>query len=307
MTNVTNSLAPREKQKFSVAVQGDAYKKLINNALGDPGKAQEFTAAITSAVAINPALQECDPSTILSAALLGQGLKLSPSPQLGQYYMVPFNDTKNNRMAATFQLGYKGYIQLARRTGKYKTIVVEAIKEGELISWNPLTEIFEYKLIENDEEREKAKTIGYYAMFLCTDQFQKVMYWSKAKMEAHAIKYSKGYAAKKGYTFWEKNFDAMACKTMIRQLISKWGDMSIDFQRAYESDGSISTDIKHETYEYADNIEVTAQVENVEAAQEEPKDEPKKTGKGKKSDPLAGTPFEETAVPEFVTDVEEGQ
>lgn len=228
--------AKQSKPKFSVMIQSDAYKNLINNTLGDPKRAAGFITAITSAVATNPALQECEPVTILSAGLLGETLQLSPSPQLGQYYLVPFNDRKLGRKVAQFQLGYKGYIQLAIRSGQYKKLNAMAIKEGELIRYDPLNEEIEVQLIEDDAEREATPTIGYYAMFEYLNGFRKVIYWSKDKMEAHALQYSQGYKAKKGYTFWEKSFDDMAIKTMLRQLISKWGIMSIDFQKAYEAD-----------------------------------------------------------------------
>ena len=206
--------------------------------------------AITSAVATNPALQECDPGTVLSAGLLGETLQLSPSPQLGQYYLVPFNDRKNGRVVAQFQLGYKGYIQLAIRSGQYKKLNALAIKEGELVSWDPLTETLEVNLIESEEERAAAKTIGYYACFEYLNGFRKEMYWSREKMEHHANEYSQGYRARRGYTFWEKDFDSMAIKTMLRQLISKWGVMSIDFQKAYEADMGV---IKEDKIEYVDN------------------------------------------------------
>ena len=228
--------AKQSKPKFSVMIQSDAYKNLINNTLGDPKRASGFITAITSAVATNQALTECDPVTILSAGLLGETLQLSPSPQLGQYYLVPFNDRKLGRKVAQFQLGYKGYIQLAIRSGQYKKLNAMAIKEGELIKYDPLNEEIEVQLIEDDAEREAAPTIGYYAMFEYLNGFRKVLYWSKEKMESHALQYSQGYKAKKGYTFWEKDFDSMAIKTLLRQLISKWGIMSIDFQKAYEAD-----------------------------------------------------------------------
>ena len=228
--------AKQSKPKFSVMIQSDAYKNLINNTLGDSKRASGFITAITSAVATNPALTECDPATILSAGLLGETLQLSPSPQLGQYYIVPFNDRNRGCKVAQFQLGYKGYIQLAIRSGQYKKLNAMAIKEGELIKYDPLNEEIEVHLIEDDAEREAAPTIGYYAMFEYLNGFRKVIYWSKEKMESHALQYSQGYKAKKGYTFWEKSFDDMAIKTMLRQLISKWGIMSIDFQKAYEAD-----------------------------------------------------------------------
>lgn len=247
---MNNQLQPIQgKPKFSVAIQSDMYKKLINNTLGDENRAKRFIASISSAVATNPNLQDCDAGTILSGALLGEALNLSPSPQLGQYYLVPFN-TKNGKQAQ-FQLGYKGYIQLAIRSGQYKKLNVLAIKEGELVNYDPLNEEIDVNLIDDEVTRENAKTIGYYAMFEYTNGFRKAIYWSKAKMEKHALQYSKGYAAKKGYTFWEKDFDAMAFKTMLRQLISKWGVMSVEMQDVLEKDMAV---LKEDgSYEYVDN------------------------------------------------------
>ena len=262
---MSNLVKATNRPKFSVAIQSDMYKNLINQTLGDKDRATRFIASISSAVATNQALQECDAGTILSGALLGESLNLSPSPQLGQYYLVPFNDSKKGYKVAQFQLGYKGYIQLAIRSGQYKKLNVLAIKKGELIKYDPLNEEIEVNLIEDEEERENAETIGYYAMFEYTNGFRKSLYWSKSKMEKHALKYSKGYAAHKGYTYWEKDFDGMAYKTMLRQLISKWGIMSIDMQQAVEKDmATINTD---GTYEYVDNEE--SEIIEQEESQEE--------------------------------------
>lgn len=247
---VKNSLVKTQKQTFSAFLGTDAMKRKINEMVGGE-KGQQFITSIISAVSTNPQLAECDNATILSAALVGQALNLSPSPQLGQFYMVPFNDKKNGRKVAQFQIGYKGYIQLAIRSGYYKKLNVLAIKESELIKYDPLNEDIEVKLIEDEEEREKTTTIGYYAMFEYLNGFRKTLYWTKNHMEAHAEKYSMGYKAHKGYTFWEKDFDGMAYKTMLRQLISKWGIMSVDMQKAMESD---MAEIKEDgTYEYVDN------------------------------------------------------
>lgn len=248
---VNNSLTAKQNQRLGITayLTNDAVKNQINNVIG--GKdGTKFISAVVSAVNNNPALQECTNQSILSAALLGQSLNLSPSPQLGQYYMVPFND-KNKGKVAQFQLGYKGYIQLAIRSGQYKKLNVLAIKEGELIHFDPLDEEIEVKLIEDEEAREQAATIGYYAMFEYTNGFRKAMYWSKKKMEAHAEKYSMGYRAHKGYTFWEKDFDGMAYKTMLRQLISKWGIMSIDMVSAMDADMAVINE--DGTKDYVDN------------------------------------------------------
>lgn len=226
------------KETFSTFITGNAVKAKINQMLAGKEGAR-FITAIVSAVSNNPMLAECDHATILSAGLIGESLKLSPSVQLGQYYLVPFNDNKNGRKVATFQIGYKGYIQLAIRSGQYRKINVIAVKEGELVKFDALNEEIEVNLIEDEEKREAAKTVGYYAMFEYVNGFRKAMYWSRKKMENHALKYSKGYAAKKGYTFWENDFDGMAYKTMLRQLISKWGIMSIEMERAIEKDQAV--------------------------------------------------------------------
>lgn len=276
--SVENSLAKRNvnNMPFSAFMTQDAVKNKINQMVG--GKdGQRFITAIISAVNTNPELGTCDKNSIVSAALLGESLKLSPSPQLGQYYMVPYNDTKRGCKVAQFQLGYKGYVQLAIRSGYYKKINVLAIKEGELVKFDPLEEEIEVNLIDDEQEREQAETIGYYAMFEYHNGFRKAIYWSREKMEAHANQYSKGYKARKGYTFWEKDFDGMAYKTMLRQLISKWGIMSIELQSAIEKDAAvIGEDMQPE---YIDNQpevveEAGAEVMAEEPAQEQPEDDP---------------------------------
>lgn len=272
---VTNSLQKSQKRLgIGSYLTGDAVKQRINQVIG--GKdGQRFISAVVSAVQTNPGLQECTNQSILSAALLGESLKLSPSPQLGQYYMVPFNDMERGKVAQ-FQLGYKGYIQLAIRSGQYKKLNVLAIKAGELVKFDPLNEEIEVKLIEDEEQREAAETIGYYAMFEYTNGFRKAIYWSKKKMEAHALKYSQGYKndKKKGtaYTFWSKDFDGMAYKTMLRQLISKWGIMSIDMQSAIDADMAVINE--DGTKDYVDNDPDVIVIEQPsEPEQEAPKTE----------------------------------
>lgn len=256
---VNNSLAAKKnRQSMAMYLTGDAVKNQINSIVGGKNGTR-FISAVVSAVNNNPALQECTNQSILAAALLGESLNLSPSPQLGQYYMVPFDDKEKGKVAQ-FQLGYKGYIQLAIRSGQYKKLNVLSIKEGELIRFDPLNEEIEVQLIEDEEQREQAATIGYYAMFEYVNGFRKALYWSKKKMEAHALKYSKGYASDKrkgtAWTFWSRDFDGMAYKTMLRQLISKWGIMSIDMVTALDADMAV---IREDgTKEYVDNVESDA-------------------------------------------------
>lgn len=271
---VQNSLVRQDQSmKLSVYLQNDAVKKQINQVVGGKNGTR-FISSIVSAVQSTPALQECTSPSIVNAALLGEALNLSPSPQLGQFYMVPFDNKKKGCKEAQFQLGYKGYIQLAKRSGVYKKINVLSIKAGELISYNPLEEELEINLIEDDYVRENTPTIGYYAMFEEVNGYRHSIYWSKQRMLAHAEKYSfafyKNGGAKslelleegkipekdmwKYSSFWFKNFDAMAHKTMLRQLISKWGTMSIDLQNAIDKDMAVI----HEDgkTEYVDAVKV---------------------------------------------------
>lgn len=256
---VQNSLARQDQSmKLSVYLQNDAVKKQINQVVGGKNGTR-FISSIVSAVQSTPALQECTSPSIVNAALLGEALNLSPSPQLGQFYMVPFDNKKKGCKEAQFQLGYKGYIQLAIRSGYYKKLNVLAIKEGELVRYDPLDEEVGVNLIDDDILREEAPTMGYFAMFEYENGFRKTLYWSKKKMLAHAEKYSfafyKNGGAKslelleqgkipekdmwKYSSFWFKDFDGMALKTMLRQLISKWGIMSIDLQNAIDKDMAV--------------------------------------------------------------------
>lgn len=277
---VQNSLVNRKsKMGITAFLNQDNVKAQLSQAVGK--NSMRFVSSVVSAVTVNPALQECTNPSILSAALLGESLNLSPSPQLGQYYMVPYENKKEGVKVAQFQMGYKGYIQLAVRSGQYRKLSVLAIKEGELIRFNPLEEEIEVRLVEDEEQREQAKTIGYYAMFEYTNGFKKAMYWSKNKMLAHADRYSQAFSkdakeitvngkkkTKVSFadfeagnfpkddewlysSFWYKDFDGMAYKTMLRQLISKWGVMSIDMVNAMDADMKV---IKEDgTREYVDN------------------------------------------------------
>lgn len=266
---VNNSLAQRtQKNGLTAYLTQDAVKNQINKVVGGKNGTR-FVSSIVSAVQTTPALQECTNNSILNAALLGEALNLSPSPQLGQFYMVPFKNKKKGMVEAQFQLGYKGYIQLATRSGYYKKLNVLPVKEGELVSYDPLNEEIEVELIEDGILREEAPTAGYYAMFEYENGFRKTMYWSKKKMQAHADKYSAAFDLKtaelieagkipesemwKYSSFWYKDFDGMAMKTMLRQLISKWGIMSIDLQNAIDKDMAVISD--NGTPDYVDNQE----------------------------------------------------
>lgn len=277
--NVVKKQAP-----FSVVIQSDMYKKLINNTLGDSKRATRFIASITSAVATNPTLQECEPSTILSGALTGEALGLSPSPQLGQMYLVPFKNSKKGTTEAQFILGAKGYKQLAIRSGQYKDLDFIEVREGEYLGRDEETGKQKFKFISDETERENKPVIGYLAYFELLNGYRKQIYWSKEKMLNHADKYSKAFNKKdyekllagqipekdkwKYSSYWYADFDGMSEKTLYRQLISKHGVMSIEMQDAYTKDMAV---IKEDgTCDYVDNPEEDKTVIEVEH-QEEPK------------------------------------
>ena len=265
-----NNQIVEQRPKFSVALQSDAYKKLINNTLGDPERAKRFVASISSAVAQTPALQECDAKTILTGALVGEALNLSPSPVLGQYYLLPFKNSKTGIPEAQFVLGAKGYVQLAIRSGQYKDIDYIEVREGEYKGRNKTNGKQEFEFIEDEELRLSKPIIGYMAYFELLNGFYKQIYWSKEKMEQHADKYSKAFNLAdykkliagqipqkdlwKYSSYWYKDFDGMAFKTLLRQIISKFGIMSIDMQEAYAKDMAVMREDGH--YEYVDNPEV---------------------------------------------------
>lgn len=273
----------RQKPKFSVAIQTEGYQKLINNTLGDPERSKRFVASITSAVAVNPALQECDAGSVLAGALLGESLNLSPSPQLGQYYLVPFKtrikdengkviyktDEKGNKLKdssghwiaeteskASFVLGFKGYLQLAIRSGQYADIDAMEIKQGEYLGKDKYTGKPRFEFVEDDDVRDELPVVGYMAYFEYLNGFKKTLYWPKQKMMKHANKYSAAFKAEdyekfvnneidekdlwKYSSYWYQDFDGMAKKTMLRQLISKWGIMSIEMQNAITKDESFA-------------------------------------------------------------------
>lgn len=276
----------KTQPKFSVVIQSDMYKKLINNTLGDPERSKRFIASISSAVATNQNLQQCEAGTILSAALLGESLNLSPSPQLGNYYLVPYKNNKTGITEAQFQLGWKGYYQLAIRSGQYIDLDVLEIKEGEYLGRDKQTGKQKFEFIEDEEERLAKPTIGYLGYFELLNGYRKQIYMSKTEMEKHADTYSKAFnladynKLKAGQipekdmwkysSYWYKDFDGMAFKTILRRLISKYGVMSIEMQDAYTKDMAVMRE--NGDYDYVDNpVEEANTTEEVETKEEKKK------------------------------------
>lgn len=261
-----------KKETISSFLLNDAVKKNVANVVGEKD-CQGFISAVISTVQTTPALAECTPKSILNAALIGHALNLPQSPQLGYYYLVPYNNKKENCKEAQFQMGYRGYIQLALRTGQYRKIHVTDIREGELKSYDPINDEYRFEAITDFNKRNALPVVGYYAFFEYLNGGRKGLYWSKEKMLAHADKYSSAFSVKAtngkypkvSYadylagkvkekdmwlysSFWYQDFDAMAYKTMIRQLISKWGlttpnsPASTSMDLAYRADMAVIDD-----------------------------------------------------------------
>jgi len=261
---MANEVATKQKTGLATYLNNPVVKANIVSVIGEEAT-QRFIADTVAVVQANPQLKECTNNSMLNASLTAHSLNLSLSPAMGQAYPVPFKDNKKGVTEAVFEIGAAGYKQLAIRSGQYRKLVVSTVKEGELKSYNPITEEIVFEPIMDPEVREKAKTVGYYAMFELLNGYRKEIYWPYAKMEAHASKYSQTYKSDKKYgsrrSIWNTNFDAMAEKTMIRTLIRKWGIMSVEMQRAVVADMGVVNDDGSVTY-------VDNQVDVVEEAHE---------------------------------------
>lgn len=239
----------KSEKKLGIAgfLAQEAVKANVESVVGVKDS-QRFISSVVSAVQTNPSLAECSNSSILSAALLGHSLNLPQSPQIGMFYLVPFKNKTGTE--ATFQLSYRGMLQLAMRSGQYKAINVTDIRDGELVSYNPIEDSYDFEPETDINKRMNLAIVGYYAYFEMINGFKKGIYWSKEQIEAHAKKYSATY--RKGFGLWTTDFDAMAKKTLLRQLISKWGIMSVEMERAYVGDQAV---IKEDgTVDYIDNV-----------------------------------------------------
>lgn len=249
----------KPNQKFSVAIQTDGYKKLINDTLGDKAVALRFIADVSTLVANNATLQDCDPKTVLSAALLAQSLNLPLAPTLGFSYIIGYKNTKKDANGqqyqiyeATFQAGWKAWVQLAIRTGAYEKIGVKPVHEGEVVGQDE----FGDDIIKFDHKFDNKPVVGYYAYFKLTSGFAKTLYWTREQCEAHGKKYSPEYRMY-GSGKWKEMFDEMALKTVIKQLISKWGIMSVQMQTMVQADQAVVRE--NGTYDYVENQEEPAE------------------------------------------------
>jgi recombination protein RecT len=245
-----------QSNKFSAKIRTPEWSGMISETLGSKARAAKFKTRIISAVSNNPKLQDCNIGTILSVGLLGESLNLSPSPQLGHYYIVPY------AKKAVLQIGYKGIIQLAIRSGAYKKINVLVVKEDELINYDPIEEIIQLSLIEDQNKREVTETIGFYAFFELISGFRKSLYWTKEKMEKHARRFTKDYER-----FWGIEFDKMGMKTILKQLLGTWGLLSEELNTAFEYDGTSKDsdgNIEYTENNISNEVSKDSKIENIQ-------------------------------------------
>ena len=243
-------------QAFNQTITNPSTQKYLQDVLGE--RKGSFVNNLTALVANNAQLQECVPLTIMFAALKATALNLPLENSLGMAYCIPYKNNKDNTTVAQFQLGYKGFKQLALRSGQFAVIPnATDIKEGELKSRNRLTGECVFEFIEDDTQRAKAKTIGYASYFKLLNGAESTFYMSIEEMEAHALRYSQTYRSKNDYTKksskWTTDFDDMAKKTVIKLNLSRNAPLSVEMQDAIKADQSVMYEA--DKYEYADNME----------------------------------------------------
>ncbi|MEI2368290.1 MULTISPECIES: recombinase RecT [Niallia] len=234
-------------------------------------KAPQFMASILNLYNGDPGLQAAEPMSIISSAMVAASLDLPVDKNLGYAWIVPFYDSKKGVKAAQFQLGYKGYIQLALRTGQYKNINVSPIYEGELKRWNRITEELELDL----DGKASEKVIGYCGFFKLTNGFEKTVYWTRDEVEAHRIKHNKMKDKKAMNNVWKSDYDAMAMKTVVRNMLSKWGILSVEMQKAVSEDENEERELKDITDEVEEStIDDNANIIDYEIDNESKEEKP---------------------------------
>ncbi|WHY63242.1 recombinase RecT [Cytobacillus firmus] len=275
-TELKNQLANRQETAAKqVSAQSLGLKSLLNTPTMQKkfeqvlaNKAPQFMASVLNLYNGDPGLREAEPMSIVSSAMVAASLDLPVDKNLGYAWIVAFYDSKKGYKAAQFQLGYKGYIQLALRSGQYKAINVIPVYEGELLKWNRLTEEIDLDL----DAKKCDKVIGYCGYFKLVNGFEKTVYWTRDEVEAHRIKHNKAKDKKSLNNVWRSDYDAMAMKTVLRNMLGKWGILSIDMQKAFSEDEQEREvkDITDETNEYDEPIQYDSPSKEEHVPDEEP-------------------------------------
>jgi recombination protein RecT len=234
MANEIETKKPGSRLSFYLSTEN--VKATIQERLSK--KAQGFTASLLSLYNSNKQLQDCEPGSIVNAGMIAATLDLPVNPNLGQAYIIPYGTV------ATFQMGYRGFIQLALRTGQYKTINATEIYEGQLVEKNSITGDYKFQ-----EAKTSEKIIGYCAYFRLLNGFEKYNYMTSEEVEKHGKRYSQVYKAGKGR--WVEDFPGMAKKTVLKMLLNKYGVLSIEMQKALSTDEGV-IDVEGKEVNYPD-------------------------------------------------------
>ena len=241
----TESTAIAPLKSFNQFLANPRTQDYLTTVLAE--KKASFVNNLTALVSNNAALQVCKPDTLMFASLKATALDLPLDQNLGFAYVLPYKDNKTGVTSAQFQMGYKGFVQLALRTGQFKTLNATDVREGELVYENFVTGELTFKKAEN---RESLPIVGYVAYMRLINGFEKYLYMTAAEMKAHALRFSQTY--KRGYGLWadKEMFDSMAKKTVIKLLLSKYAPLSVEMQNAIKADQAVMQ--KPEEYDYVD-------------------------------------------------------
>lgn len=266
MSNNNSQVATQQPQSLQALMGNAGVMAKLNSVLGNEKKAAAFASSVISVANGNSLLRNANPMTVLGSAMVAATLDLSVVPTLGMAYIVPYKGQ------ASFQLGWKGLVELAMRSGQYKNIIVEAVHEGELVKKNKFMGDYEF----DEDAKTSDKVIGYMANFQLTNGFSKTIYWTIDEVKAHATKFSQAYRGGRN-TPWVTDFDAMAKKTVLKSLLSKFGPKSLQMQQAVvfdqasvkpktDENGEMDLNIDAFDTEYIDNEGTKSQIADAAAA-----------------------------------------
>lgn len=232
-------------------IKQDAVQESIRSVLHN--KTPQFIASVASLVSQEVKLAEAEPDSVLRAAMVASSLDLPINQSLGFAYIIAYKDTKAGKTYAQFQIGWRGLVQLAQRSGQFKTINVTDIREGEVDEENKLTGEIDFKFAPRDE-RDKLPIIGYVSYFKLNNGFEKILYMTVEQIKKHGLKYSKSFA--KGFGPWKDDFESMASKTVLKLLLAKYAPMTVEMQTATIKDQAVITEAGEI---YIDNEPITHQ------------------------------------------------
>lgn len=254
------------KLGFKTLMNTPGMKKRFNEVLNE--RSEQFMSSLMTLVSGDDYLAQAEPMTIIASAMKAATMELPIDKNLGYAYIVPFNRKEKvgnqwiTHNEAQFIIGYKGYIQLAQRSGQYKSLNAIAVYEGQMASWNPLTEEF----IFNYDGKISDEVIGYVGFFELLNGFKKTVYWTKQEVEEHRVANAKGFDKTKLTGAWKDNYDQMAIKTVLRNMLSKWGILSVEMQSAVTSDEKVFR------YDENDELIEEAKINEVEPIEKERKE-----------------------------------